>query len=899
MSTSPGGRLGPFSVERELGRGGMGIVYLARDPRLNRRVAIKVLPPAVAGDSASLGRFRREATLLAALNHPNIAAIHSVEDAGGQQLLVLEYVPGPTLADVMADPSHTSNGRLPLAQALAIATQIASALEAAHEQGIVHRDLKPANIKVRDDGTVKVLDFGLAKSLAGADDEDAQAGHDSESLTMRTMTSPAMTQMGVILGTAGYMSPEQARGKTVDKRADLWAFGVVLYEMLTGERLFQGETVTDVIASVVTREPAWESLPAETPAPIRRLLRRCLQKEPRRRLRDASDARFEIEDALSGADEPAASIAPSAPRAAQFRRSRWMIAAAAIGAAAIAGVLGYAFGSARPESPTSLRQMSVMLLGRPITEALSPDGAWLVGRHNNRLHVRAIDQTEWRELPGTDGVHYSFFWSPDSRQIGFAAGAALMKVGVDGSRAQTICDGCLVPNLLRGGSWSPNGTIILGGTGGGGAWPGGIKTVSATGQLSDVTKLNRARGENSHRSPAFLPDGRRFLFAVRRDNGEHEIQLASIDGDEPRVVTPAFSRMAYADGYLLFARGQTLLAQPFDPATGTLSGTPATIATNVRHTVAVGEAFFSVATDGTLVYASALAIDGAVWVERDGRRVATALTDVIDETLRLSPDGRTIAAAIHDLDKASTDIILIDVASGARSRLTSHSMWEQNPVWSPDGKQIGYRGARDGIGIYIQDAAGGNERLLAADAGQMLRPVDWSRDGRILATCVTTSGIDLVLVPVTGGPVVPFAKTTAADGVARFSPDGKLVTYESRESGSDQIHIKAVDSSSHVRVTKSGGSNPVWSRNGQELFYVDNDHWIVAVPMSVTGERLNFGPPKRLFPRGEAGVTTAAFDVDASGRFLMRPYDDDSRAGDRTILNVVQNWTKLIGVNTR
>jgi serine/threonine protein kinase len=879
VSTSPGGRLGPFSIERELGRGGMGIVYLARDPKLNRRVAIKVLPAHVAGDSGSLARFRREATLLAALNHPNIAAIYNIEEADGQQLLVLEYVPGPTLADVLADPAQTTNGRLPLAQTLAIAAQIASALEAAHEQAIVHRDLKPANIKVRDDGTVKVLDFGLAKAPEPAGEGAAAAE--------ATMTSPALTEMGVILGTAAYMAPEQARGRAVDRRADLWAFGVVLWEMLTGERLFPGETMTDVLASVVMREPDWEKLPADTPSSLRRLLRRCLEKDPRRRLRDAADARMEIEEAQSGPIETTVAAVPAPPSRSTSRPSTWLVVAA-LGAIAIFAALGYALGSAGREAPSALRRLSVTVPGAPLSDMLSPDGAWLAARNDARLFVRRFDQSDWRELPGTRGAHFSIFWSSDSRYIAFAVGAALKKVDVDGARAQTICETCLGPDQMRGGAWSPGGTILVGGS-----WPAGLKKISADGQVTELTNLNRARGENSHRFPAFLPDGQHFLFTVRRDNGEHEIRCGSIDGGDPRAVTPAFSRMVYRDGHLLFARGYTLQAQPLDPATCALSGTPTTLVPNVRHTVTVGEAYFGVGADGTLVYPSARTFAGAVWVDRTGRYLGTAIPDELDETLRISPDGRRIAAAVHDLDKASTDIVVVDVASGAKSRLTTHPLWDQNPVWSPDSTQIAYVGIRDKPGIYAQNAAGGGERLLAE--GQALRPLDWSVGGKLLATRASADGVELVLIPASGGPPVRFAAAlNATDGNARFSADGTLVAYQSRESGTLQIHIRSVDASRSTQVTTSGGANPVWSRDGRELFYVDHESRVTAVPVQRTSAGVELGPPRPLFLRSQAALT-AAFDVDAAGRFLLRPLEDESRVGDRTLLNVIENWTKLIG----
>ena len=871
----------------------MGVVYLARDPRLNRHVAIKVLPDALARDAAHLGRFRREAMLLASLNHPNIAAIHAVEEADGQQLLVLEYVPGETLADRLAH-EHGSSGRLNVKDACALALQIASALEAAHDSGIVHRDLKPANIRIRPDGTIKVLDFGLAKALdasdAGESGSTQQSAGPRRLSTEPTMTSPAVTQIGTILGTAAYMSPEQARGQTVDKRADMWAFGVVLYEMLTGGSLFRGDTVTDVIASVVTREPDWQQLPADTPAPIRRLLRRCLQKDPKSRLRDASDARLEIEEALSPhADHASVMTVPPSRR--QPRLMMWL--AVSIIAIASGIAIGYALFSARPnEAPTIL---SAVVAGRSVDVTISPDGAWLAAAVNRAIHVRRLDQTSWRELPGTTGAAERVFWSPDSKQVGFSAGTSLKRVDLVGSRAQTICD-CIAPGSMRGATWSSSGVIIV--AGGSPNVLGGLWAVPAEGGATrTVTTLDAARGENSHRFPWFLPDGRRFLFTVRRNNGEHEIRLGSLNGGESSMVVSGFSESAYASGHVLFVRSEVLIAQPFDLERGTVSGDPVTIAERVRYHPAVGDARFSVSDNGTIVYGSAPVSVGVRWYDRTGRQTG-ALTDAHSVSrVRISPDERRVAVSLLDLDKAASDVYILD-DSGARTRLTSHPYWEESVVWSVDGTHIAYRAVIDRPAIFIQRASGGDERRLIEPADQQrMDPVDWSPDGKsILVEHQTPTGLaDLVLVALADGRVTPVAATKAQEEDGRFSPNGEFIVYASTESGSMQIHVRALaDAGVAKRVTTSGGHNPVWSRDGRELFFVDHEYWITAVPVQAAGSEITLGSPTRLFKRGAVDLPQSPFDVDAKGRFVMFQVDDPTATESQTIVNVLMNWTKLI-----
>ena len=585
-----GKRIGPYEVVAKLGEGGMGAVYRARDTKLGRDVAIKILPEAFASDAERLARFEREARTLASLNHPHIEQIYGVEG----QALILELVEGDDLSDVIA------RSALPLGDALAIAHQIALALEGAHEAGVIHRDLKPANIKVRADGTVKVLDFGLAKLTAG----DNPSGTSGSS----ALTSPATTGLGVILGTASYMSPEQARGRHVDRRSDIWAFGVVLFEMLSGRRMFGGDTITDVIAAVVTREPDWSALPSTTPLAIRRLLTRCLQKDPARRLRDAADARLEIEEAQHDPDGGMASAHGGAGHKAS--RLRWPLvlawAATIIAAVAVSAV---AYGTRSSiDAPLRVLNLTIPTASAP-TAVLSPDGQWVAVVSEKKILVKGMRESTFRELSGTAGAGTVLAWSPDSHEVAFQADSSLKRVDLVGSRPRSICDRCVQANALRGGAWSKDGVLLLGGSPDPVA--GGLVKISANGgAMERVTTLETARGENSHRYPTFLPDGRRFTFTVRRGNGEHEIRVGDLAGAAPYTVASGFSSTAYADGYLLFGRDETLVALPFDAATGRTSGDPLKVADRVAHNVGTGWVSFGVSDEGTLVFGAAPATRG-------------------------------------------------------------------------------------------------------------------------------------------------------------------------------------------------------------------------------------------------------------------------------------------------
>ena len=867
----------------------MGEVYRARDLKLGRDVALKILPAAFGQDPERLVRFQREAHLLASLSHPNIATIHGFEEAG--PALVLELVEGPTLADrIAADP-------MPMREALAIARQIADALDAAHEQGIIHRDLKPANIKVREDGAVKVLDFGLAKAMSqAASGVSPSGGAPGSQDATPTITSPAMTQQGIVLGTAAYMSPEQARGRQVDKRTDIWAFGVVLYEMLSGRTLFAGDTVTDVLASVVTRDPDWSVLPPATPVSIQRLLRRCLEKDQKRRVRDAADVRLEIEDTLAApSDSVRGMTLASAPV-----RSRWW--PAAIIAAVIAGAaIGLMVG--RPSTTAGNRVRTVALVTPPGSTqvSLSPNGEWMAASTlDGPLYIRRIDDPDWRELRGVSADGIGVFWSADSRHIGFASGTSLKRIDLVGSRAQTICDPCLAPTTFRGASWNQRGEILFSA-----AWAdlsGGLKKVADTGgAVVTVTTMDRARGESSHRYPLFLPDGRSFLYTVRRSSsGDHEIMWASLDGGSPRRVISGFSAMAYAQGHLLLVRDETLIAQAVDAATGQPSGDPITIATHVRHNAAIGTAYFSVTADGTLVYARAPDSEGLRWTDRSGVALRQLTTARSAGVARVSRDGARVLASVADLEKGSTDIYVIAAETGARTRLTSHPNWEEFPVWSPDGRRVAYRAVKDRAGLYLQNTDGGDEQFLIDEPGpdHRLDPADWSLDGTLLVNRWTSeTSDDLVVVSTDGSPVIrPWLATKASERRGRFSPDGRFVAYTSDESGSDEIHVRAFANPSVMRrVTTSGGELPVWSRDGRELFYIDREGWLVAVPIR-TDPTLQSGEPVRLFKKAR-GEFSPAFDVDGRGRFLIFSVDSSMESSRYNIFNMVLNWPLLLKPN--
>ncbi len=834
MPLVSGAQLGPYGIVSPLGSGGMGEVYRGRDSRLDRDVAIKILPEGLARDPERLARFEREAKVLASLNHPNIAHIYGIEESSGIRALVMELVPGQTLAGALKSP-------LPLATALDYARQIAEALETAHEKGVVHRDLKPANVMITPEGVVKVLDFGLA-AIPSRDGASGSDPHNSPTFTM------AATQAGFILGTAGYMAPEQAAGKPVDKRADIWAFGVVMYEMLTGARLFDGETVSHTLADVLRAPIDLSKLPKDTPPGIRNLVERCLDRNVKTRLRDIGEARVAIERA--GKEPAAATPIPRAPAGAGSRLP-WAVAGTFALAAIALAVIHFRETAPAPRVmrfQISLPEKASQTFSQSLFE-LSPDGrtlafsASLAGQR--QIWLRSMDANAARPVPETDGTEY-IFWSPDSAYLGFFVKGKLKKIAVSGGLPQTLCD---APNG-RGGTWSKDGTIVFA--------PGlGLplmRVSSAGGVPAPVTSL---RSPNElQRYPSFFPDGKHYVFEITNgkpeDNG---INAGALDGS-PRVrLLPDTSSAVYVppasgskSGMLLFRREGALMAEPFDPAAVRATGEVFPVAEQVSISGNLDHLGLTVSSTGMLAYDGGHTAAGGTmaWVDRTGKKTAIGpSTNVF--TRSLSPDGKQIAYSNLE-GGADGSIWLLDVARGVQSRFTFHSGASSDPVWSPDGKQIVY--SLDVHSLYLKRADGaGAEELLLPDVLNV-RAQDWSRDGKFLLyqRSGANTGQDLWILPMDGArKPVPYLQTPFDESDGQFSPDGRWIAYTSNESGMPQVYVQSVPASgTKFQISSSGGNQPRWRRDGKELFYISGDKKLMAVPVKI-GATVETETPKPLF----------------------------------------------------
>ena len=883
MSLTTGARLGPYEIVAPIGAGGMGEVYRATDTKLNRDVALKILPDSFANDPDRLARFQREAQVLASLNHPSIAHIYGLEESGGVRALVMELVEGEDLAQRLV------RGPIPLDEALPIAKQIAEALEAAHEQGIIHRDLKPANVKVRPDGTVKVLDFGLAKAMEPASALRASAG---QALSQSpTFTTPAMTQAGMILGTAAYMSPEQARGATVDKRADLWAFGVVLWEMLPGTRLFEGATVSDTLAAVLRAEPDWTALPAATPAPIRRLLRRCLDKDRKRRLDSAAAARLEIEEASTApaTADGAAAVVGRRTDVVTSHRVAW--SAAAVLLVACASLTAVLVLRATPPSPATI-SFDVNPPPGPVGGlqiALSPDGkhlaAGVTGDKAVALWIRALDQVNGRILPGAEG-HTFPFWSPDSRFIGFFAGGKLKKMDLSGAPSQTLAD--VAGRGGRGGTWNRDDVIVFE------PGPGPLFRVSASGGTpAPVTALDASRQEIAHEHPFFLPDGRHFLYlAVSRKPEDSAIYVGALDLTERKRLLSSNVKAIFAPpGYLLFARHGTesvaegtLMAQRFDPARLELEGDPFPVAENVGINELNGAAGFAVSENGILAHRSGGALSTAAltrltWFDRNGRSLSMMGEPGRYRNPRLSPDGTRVVVETRD-GSPNGDLSLLD-SRGVATRFTFDPGVNNSAVWSPDGNRIAWTNGSGGGTLLYQKASSniGKEEKLALEAGSWVVD-DWLPAGdALLFHDGNGAGASpgLRLLPLAGGG----GARTIGDAHAflthaRVSADGHWVAFTGSDSGKSEIYVQNFPTpTGRWRVSTGGGIQPVWRRDGKELFYIAPDGKLMAAPLKLA-QTAEPGTPVPLFDthveRGgtQVGGFWHQYDVTPDGtRFLV------------------------------
>jgi len=899
-----GHRVGVFDVGALLGAGGMGEVYRARDSRLDRDVAIKILPEAFAHDAERVARFQREAKTLASLNHPNIAAIYGLEESAGMTVLVMELVEGDDLSH------HLSRGAIPLDEAVPIAKQMAEALAAAHEHGVIHRDLKPANIKVRRDGVVKVLDFGLAKAM---DPAGASAGHS----TNATITTPATTQVGMVLGTAAYMAPEQARGRPVDKRADVWAFGAVLFEMLTGRRAFDGEDVTEVLGAVVRLEPDWATLPPEVPVSVRALLQRCLVKEPRERVADIAAALFVLGHQVV-APAPATVPVPA-------KRRPWWAAALAI--AVVLALAAVAFRGSRtdrraldpieftvaPPAGTVFGGRAAGGTGYVPQLAVSPDGRYVAfvagARSEFQLWLRPVGRADAKPLPGTEGSTFPF-WSPDSADIAFFAGGKLKKVAVAGGPPVTLADA----PAGRGGTWSRDDIIIFDHRIGAGLF----RVPSSGGIPIAVTKLTD--GENAHRWPHFLPDGRHFFYtavtgACCPPVKPGFVKIGSVDQSESTVtLLQADSAAAYASGYLLFARGQTLMVQPFDPDTRTTAGDAFPLREHIS-TEASRYTSASVSQTGVLAYApdAAPTQQTLMWFDRAGRTLGTLGEGGLDANLMLSPDETRVVLAWRTGNPANLDIWLIDVARNLRSRLTSDARDEGWPVWSPDGTRITFGSGAPQLGLPEEalllqatvDENAASETLLEV-AGSPKRPCgprqclaapsDWSSDGRFVLYTLGGSfpaTSDIWALPLFGDrKPFPVANGPFRESLGAFSPDGRWVAYMSDETGQPNVYIQPFRRpGGKQRVSVNSGRNPHWRGDGKELFYLDADGAMTAVSITVA-ETITVALPETLFPIGTLS-TNQMFSATRDGqRFLVNARPPNTASVSP--LTVIVNWTSTL-----
>ena len=894
MALDIGARFGVYTIIGNLGHGGMGEVYRARDTRLDRNVAIKILPEMFAADADRTARFRREAKTLAALNHPNIGSIHGLEEASGLTGLVLELIEGPTLAEQIAQ------GPIPIDEALSIGRQIAEALEAAHEVGIIHRDLKPANIKIRPDGVVKVLDFGLAKALEPGEGHSA-----ADALTNSpTMTSPAMTTgVGLLLGTAPYMSPEQAKGRAVDKRSDVWAFGAVLYEMLTARRAFEGDDVSDTLARILMKEPDWTALPGTVPAPVVTVIRRCLRKDRKQRLRDFGDVSL----ALEGAFETVAPHTTATTQASTAGRHAWMAGFAVAAVAILTSVVLAAqlyFGTV----PADLGRVEFQIAPQPAptqnTVAISPDGRQLAfvssasSGGQNVLWVRPLASVHARSLAGSEGAVGGFFWSHDSRFIGFFADGKLKKIDVRGGPAQTLCDATLPITGGPGGTWSRDGVIVFGS-------PMGIlRTDEDGGDPTPVTALDSAKQETQHLHPQFLADGRRFLYlAMSRTPERSGIYVASLDSKGVTKILDSDTMAEYSVGHLVFLRSQTLMAQAFDADRLEVEGTPQPLVEDIQFIRLTGRASFSTSPTGVLIYRTNQSTTTRITMyDRSGKPIQP-IGDPGDHRgpIGLSPDGARLVVHRHDDAAGGGNLWLMELQRGITSLFTFGKSHDAGPVWSYDGTRVAYRSLRDGSeNIYQKSSSGAGEEEALVASPEDESPSDFSDDGQHLLYEVVPRGMNpssqsrIWVLPLGNRQPFRFTKSDFNENEPRFSPNGRWVAYSSNETGRPEIYVRpfpATDSKSSV--SSGGGVSPQWREDGRELFYVAEDGRLMSVQVNTDVSAFEAGVPEGLFPtRIRFGANYRFYAATANGQrfFINEPISDSAPP-----ITVILNWTAALG----
>jgi len=902
MPLDAGTRLGLYEIVAPIGAGGMGEVYLASDPKLDRQVAIKVLPETMMRDAERVARFEREAKLLASLNHPNIAAVYGFDESNGTRFLVMEYVEGVTLGQQLSD------GALLIEETLQTAKHIAEALEAAHEKGIIHRDLKPGNVMVRPDGVVKVLDFGLARAMA-PDSTASGSAHDSPTVTAHSPTiTNDFTRPGVVLGTAAYMSPEQARGRVLDKRSDIWSFGIILFECLTGETLFRGETAADSMGAIMHKEPDWSLLPQNTPPTVQLLLRRCLTKDRKRRLHDVADARIELENAIVDPTSSSLGVAAAALDLPAKRRTPLWIAAAVIATAAVGVAAGWWL---RPESPAPVVRLAVPLpadyeLAPDPYPVLSPDGRTALFRVQNQSKnetswvVRAMNQPEVRPLPEMDGAERPFF-SPDGKWVAFAQNEKLKKLALAGGAPITLCDA----PAMRGGAWGPDRSIIFAPK-----EKGGLMRVPDTGGTPvPFTEVDAANGLDSHRYPFFLPDGHGVLFTAARDFGPWDsssVMVVSESGKHPSVLFKASGPAQYIDpGIILFVREHSLMACRFDLERVKPSGQPVSVQEGVLAWPGAGPQF-SVDASGNLIYIPASkAVDKMlVLIDHSGKEEPLSTERGDFEKARFSPDNRYVALQVNSDSVSRTQIAVLERDRDIL-RILRPSVHGVDPVWSPDGKWIAFASRREGITNIFRiraDFSGEAEQLTHGERPQL--PGDWTSHGQRLAVMerapATDGDIHSVTLDqqgnVTGDDVV-IDDAAYWQWWARYSSDGRWIGYTSYESGSAQIVVRSADGSgSPVRVSTAGGIRMVWSPTEDTIWYVSTAgqaRTMYSVNYTVQDGTFIPSPPEKAFALDPPDVYKDSFDISADGRqFLFVRAEKGSHKTARREPIVVLNWTR-------
>jgi Tol biopolymer transport system component len=890
MALETGQMIAHYRIAEKIGEGGMGRVYRAEDTRLNRDVALKVLPEAFVTDTDRMARFGREAQLLASLNHPNIGAIYGLEESGSLRCLVLELIEGQTLAD------RIGVGALPLDEALGIARQIAEGLEAAHDKGVIHRDLKPANVVVTPDGTVKILDFGLAKALVG------EPGSSTTSMSP-TLTTPA-THQGMILGTAAYMSPEQAKGHVADRRADIWSFGVVLHEMLAGGRLFASDNVSETLAAVLMKELDLDALPSAVPAVIRNLVARCLKKDPKERLQAIGEARITIDgyraDPTAAAAEGETTVA-AAPAAAP--RLPW----------AVAGVLALALGAALwgllrgGESPSGgvVRLRAEVAPGQALTRdigasaVLSPDGTMMAYSSSDgsvkKLYLRPLDRMEAVALSGTEDVRAPFF-SPDGKWIGFFTGQQLKRVSIAGGAPLALT----TTKQNRGGTWSPDGIIVFAPD-----ITAGLARIPETGgEPEPITELSE--GERSHRWPSFLPDGVHVLFMAQDHGASYDaatIEVVNVETKERTVLHEGGTYPRYIPtGHLAYVRDGTLFAVPLDLAGLKTIGTPAPLLEDVMTEAGTntgdGTAHYSFSSDGTLVYLEGALSDrvyGLIWGDRDGQQAPLLSDERPYYSPRLSPDGKHLALQVAS--DSGTDIWVQDLEREVLTRLTFSGSENILPAWTPDGRRIAFGSTRDAKpGIFWMPADGSGRPEQLWEDGRNQAPGSFSPQGHLAIHVLNPqTSWDLEVIRFEDGTPQepePFVATQGIDAFPMFSPDGRWIAYMSDESGRWEIYVRPYPGpGGKWQISTGGGLTPRWSRNGQELLYREGSKWF-AVSIDSEGGTLRLGRVELLLEGPYVSLAPFPdYDVTADGeRFVLLSGDDNMPVPAFTQLNVILNW---------